>query len=182
MTPVALALFGFFQTIGTLSAVLFIVGLLLLIAEMFMPGFGIAGGTGLILLVIAIIITARSWTDALVMTCILLAMVALVLFVVLRSAKKGVLHRRLILWSASKKEQGFVATPDFSELVGRDGVTLTVLRPAGYADFDGQRFDVVTEGEFIPKGTPIRVIRAEGRRIIVETAPPANTAGSAGQA
>jgi membrane-bound ClpP family serine protease len=182
MPPVALSLFGFFQTIGTLSAILFIVGLLLLVVEMFIPGFGIAGGTGLLLLVIGIIITARSWTDALVMTAILLALVALFLFIILRSAKKGLLHRRLILWSASRTEQGFIATPDYSNLVGREGMTLTVLRPAGYGDFDGQRLDIVTEGNYIPKGTKISVIRTEGRRIVVEPAPPAAEAGSTGQA
>ena len=43
----------------------------------------------------------------------------------------------------------------------------TVLRPAGTADFEGVKLDVVTEGEFIEKGRPLEVIRVEGRRIVV---------------
>ncbi len=175
----AMGLFSFVETIDTLSAILFIAGLLLLIAEMFMPGFGIAGGAGLVLLVIAIIITARSWTDALIMTLILLAMVALVLLVVLRSAKKGVLRRRLILWSAAKKEQGYSTSDDLSSLVGQTGVSLTVLRPSGFGEFAGRRLDVVAEGSYIEKGIPIRIIRTEGPRIVVEPIQPVDQAGQA---
>jgi membrane-bound ClpP family serine protease len=178
MTPAALGLFSFFETIGTLSAILFIVGLLLLTAEMFMPGFGIAGITGLVLLIVAILVTAENVTEALIMTAILIVMVTLVLLFLLRSAKKGTISHRLILWSAARKEQGYSAIGDNSNLLGRDGVALTVLRPAGFGDFAGQRLDVVTEGSFIPAGTKIRIIRVEGRRIIVV---PANTDRLTGQ-
>ena len=43
-----------------------------------------------------------------------------------------------------------------------------ILRPAGIASIDGRRVDVLTEGEFIAQGTPIRVVRVEGARIFVE--------------
>jgi membrane-bound ClpP family serine protease len=49
------------------------------------------------------------------------------------------------------------------------GVATTVLRPAGTADFEGVKLDVVTEGEFIDKGARLQVIRVEGRRIVVRS-------------
>ena len=50
----------------------------------------------------------------------------------------------------------------------RSSVAASLLRPAGIADIDGVKLDVVTQGEFIAKGTQIRVIKVEGRRIVVE--------------
>jgi membrane-bound serine protease (ClpP class) len=51
--------------------------------------------------------------------------------------------------------------------VGLDGVALTDLRPAGAAQFGVERVDVVTEGEYLAQGTPVRVVRNEGYRHVV---------------
>ncbi len=163
-----LGLFSFVDNIDTLSATLFVIGLLLLTVEMFVPGFGIVGGAGLIMVVIGIVLTAETVLEAVVMIVILLLIVALAIFFVLRSAKKGKLSKKLVLWSSARRENGFSATADNSALVGKEGVAITVLRPAGTGEFDGQRLDVVTEGAFIEQGTRILIIRTEGRRIIVK--------------
>lgn len=160
--------FSFIEGIETLQAVLFLLGLLLLIVEAFIPGFGIAGGTGLVLLVVGIITTARTAFEAFVMVVILILFVALMLFIILRSAKKGALSKKLILWSASRHEEGFSTTADTTSMTGKEGIAITILRPAGTGEFDGKRFDVVSEGAFIERGSNIRVIRTEGRRIVVE--------------
>lgn len=161
-------IFSFVEGIDSLSAVLFILGLLLLIVEIFIPGFGIAGVSGLILLVVGIVMTARTPFEAFVMVMILLVLLAVLLFFVIRSAKKGTLSRKLILRSAAKHEDGFTTTADTSDLVGMEGIAVTVLRPAGSGEFDGRRLDVVTDGTFIDKGTRIKIVRTEGRRIVVE--------------
>jgi len=54
------------------------------------------------------------------------------------------------------------------DLVGREGVSLTNLRPAGLARIGEERVDVVAGGCFLDKNTPLRVIRVEGNRIVVE--------------
>lgn len=161
-------IFSFIDGIETLQAVLFAIGLLLLIAEMFTPGFGLAGGSGLVLIIVGIILTARNPFEAMMMVIILLVLLAILLLIVLRSAKKGKLSKKLILWSAAKREDGFSSAADTSSMTGKEGVALTVLRPAGTGQFDGQRLDVVTEGAFIENGTKLRIVRTEGRRIVVE--------------
>jgi membrane-bound ClpP family serine protease len=160
--------FSFVEGIQTLQAILFIVGLLLLIAEMFMPGFGVAGFSGLVLLVLGIVLTARDPFEAVMMVLILLILVAGVLAIILRSAKKGKLAKKLILRSAARHENGFSTSADTSSLTGKEGIALTILRPAGSGEFDGRRLDVVTEGSFIEKGVKIRIVRTEGRRIVVQ--------------
>lgn len=161
-------IFSFVEGIGTIQAVLLILGLILLIVEIFTPGFGVAGGSGLLLLIIGISLTARNLIEAGIMLIILLALVAIGIVIILRSAKNGRLSRKLILHTASKSKDGYSTSDDNSALVGVEGVALTTLRPAGTGEFDGQRLDVVTEGDFIAGGVKIRIIRTEGRRIVVE--------------
>ncbi|HTX59613.1 MAG TPA: NfeD family protein [Verrucomicrobiae bacterium] len=62
----------------------------------------------------------------------------------------------------------YVTSSDFGDLRGRIGTAASYLRPAGVAAIDGRRIDVLTEGEFIAQGTPVRVTRVEGARIFVE--------------
>lgn len=51
--------------------------------------------------------------------------------------------------------------------IGRSGVAATKLRPVGAGEFDGERIDVVCEEGFLPKGTPVVVIKDEGYRKVV---------------
>ncbi len=161
-------IFSFIDGIQTLQAIILATGLLFLIIEVFTPGFGVAGGTGLLLMIVGIILTARSVFEAFIMVIILLIIIALLLIVIIRSAKKGTLSKKMILQSASKHEDGFSSTPDMSSLMGMQGIAITTLRPAGTGEINNQRYDVVTEGSFIATGTPIVVIQTEGRRIVVE--------------
>ena len=60
------------------------------------------------------------------------------------------------------------ADPTLVALAGKRGQAVSPLRPAGYAMFDGRRIDVVTRGEMIAKDAPVRVVKVEGSRVIVE--------------
>lgn len=163
-----MGVFSFVEGIEMLQGIIFIAGLLLLVVEMFTPGIGFAGGGGILLLIIGIIMTARTPFEAMMMVIILLLLLALLLAIILRSAKKGKLAKRLILWSASRHEEGFSTSSDSSQWIGQEGVSLTVLRPAGTGEFNGHRLDVVTDGTFLESGVKIKIIRTEGRRIVVE--------------
>ena len=54
-----------------------------------------------------------------------------------------------------------------TDLLGKEGIALTVLRPSGTAVINNERLDVVTEGDFIDQNTKITVIKVEGVRIVV---------------
>lgn len=51
--------------------------------------------------------------------------------------------------------------------LGRQGRASSVLRPAGIAEIDGERVDVVSDGELIEPGTRIEVMHVDGNRIVV---------------
>lgn len=160
--------FSFFNDLQVYQIIIFLVGLLCLIIEMFMPNFGVVGGIGLVLLVVGILITARTPLEAVIMFIMLLAIVGVVLSVVLHSATKGRLSKTLILKESLNKEAGFIGTEDLEYFVGREGIASTVLRPSGTAIFDGLKLDVVSEGEFIPKGSKVKIVQVSGRRIAVK--------------
>ena len=68
-----------------------------------------------------------------------------------------------------KDKSDYELHEDMQVLVGRTGVTTSVLRPAGIGDFDGVRLNVVTEGGFIEKGEPIEIVRVDGSKIVVRS-------------
>ncbi len=160
--------FSFLNELQVYQIIIFLVGLICLIIEMFMPNFGVFGGIGLVLLVVGILITATTPLEAVIMFIMLLAIVGVVLSVVLHSATKGRLSKTLILKESLNKEAGFIGTEDLEYFVGREGVASTVLRPSGTAIFDGLKLDVVSEGEFIPKGSKVKIVQVSGRRIAVK--------------
>jgi membrane-bound ClpP family serine protease len=159
--------FNFVSQISPFAATCFTVGILLLLVEMIHPGFGVPGITGIALLFLGVFLSARTWTEVLALTLIILGIIGLALSFVFNSAKNGYLSKRLILQQKSVKESGYVAVNDHSELLGKEGTSVTILRPSGKADFSGMIVDVVTEGDFIPEKTKLHVIKVEGGRVIV---------------
>jgi membrane-bound ClpP family serine protease len=157
-----------FETINTVSVVLFAVGMVLLLIELFIPGFGIFGGLGLVALVLCIVFQAKSVLEALILLLGIGAIVIVLSLIAARSLKRGWLYRSpLVLKDSEEKENGYVSNDDYSHLAGKTGRSITPLRPSGAADFDGLKADVVTEGEFIPVNMPIIVLGVVGSRIIV---------------
>ncbi len=157
-----------FETINIISVVLFAVGMVLLMIELFVPGFGIFGGLGLVALILCIVFQAQTFLEGLILFLAIGALVIALSFIAARSFKRGWLYRSsLVLKDTARKEEGYVSNDDYTSLVGKTGRSLTPLRPAGIAEIDGQKTDVVTDGEFIPGHSRIEVARVIGRRIIV---------------
>jgi membrane-bound ClpP family serine protease len=153
--------------LGWIPIVCLIAGLAFVIIEMFHPGFGAPGIIGAILLVAGVILYSKSLLQALIMVVILLAILGVALTLVLQSASKGHLARHLVLNDSLDESVGFSNSDDLNYFIGSEGVTLTVLRPAGTADFSGVRLDVVSDGEFIPKDSKVVISKVEGHRIVV---------------
>ena len=151
-----------------LALVCFFLGFLLLVVEIFVPGFGVPGITGALLVAAGIILVSSSVLMA-VLLLILLVILLSVLFIILaRSAAKGNFGKRIIQKYALTNKEGFSSMEDLSYMVGCRGKALTILRPAGMADFDGKRMDVQTEGGFVKAGEMVSVLRVEGAKLIVK--------------
>jgi len=77
------------------------------------------------------------------------------------------LFSKFILGDAQRNEEGYVAPRDQRELLGKTGITLTPLRPAGVVKVEGNRVDAVSVGGFIAAGTTVAVVQVEGTRVVV---------------
>ena len=150
-----------------IALVALVVGYVLLVVEMCIPGFGVPGIAGIILAVLGVITMQPTPLQALIVVVVYVVLLCIALAICLRSAAKGRLSKsRLVLNEVATKAE----TSESSELtyfVGKTGAAHTPLRPAGIAEFDGVKLSVVSEGDFIDKDTPVRVSRVEGKRIIV---------------
>lgn len=153
-----------------LAFLAFLLGIIALLLEIVVfPGFGVAGIIGIILFgwgVLLVSVDVTQVTAALVLALIA-TMVVLVLGLRLMSRYK--LWYKLTLQNKQQKEEGYVAPlPQLALFAGKEGTALTPLRPAGAAEVDGYRLDVVTGGEFIKSGSRVRVVKVEGTRVVVK--------------
>ena len=140
-------------------------GVGLLVVEIFMPGIGIPGISGVLLIGAAI---ALVWVDYGAVAGVWMCLGAVVLMAValtfsLKSASGGAFFRKWGLKELDKKEP----VNDMETFVGKTGSAATPLRPSGIGDFDGVRLNVVSEGSFIPKDAAVRIVNIEGNRIVV---------------
>lgn len=87
---------------------------------------------------------------------------------VLRLLPRMRFRRRLVLDTELTAREGFASPPEMDRTwLGKRGTAASALRPAGIADLEGERVDVVSDGEFIEAGEPITVVRVDGNRIVV---------------
>ena len=150
-----------------------VIGLVMLVIELFTPGIGVAGATGLVAL-IAVVVMQLGWGNprvALYIIAISLLIIILALIWIIRSLQRGRLSKSFLVLN---EQVDGTSVPDVasakSDLVGKSGVALTPLRPAGIAEIEGKRVDVMTAGEFLAKGCHVTVVKAEGMHILVSEA------------
>jgi membrane-bound serine protease (ClpP class) len=131
------------------------------------PGHGVSGILGVVALLAAIVLAFGPAFFFVAIQAISIAIVLSVLtfWLTSRVFPENAFVRRLTLTARQGPE--YVTSSDFSGLAGHAGVATSFLRPAGVATVDGNRVDVLTEGDFVPAGSPVRVTRVEGSRIFV---------------
>ena len=178
LAALALVLGGHYVValVGWEELLLVAVGFLLVGLEVFViPGFGVAGVVGILAILGGMtmgLVGVGASSAAVVGTLSRLGLAlagaiiaAVILFRMLGTRKVG---RRLLLETALDAEAGYASAPERDKTwLGRTGRTTSPLRPAGYADIDGERVDVVSDGEMLDAGVEVIVARVDGNRIVV---------------
>jgi len=142
-----------FSDINTWALIALVIGLGLMVLEIFTPGFGLCGGCGLVLMAIAVILQAKSLLEAVILTTIILVVLGIAFLIAVRSAQKGRLSRSPIILKESIGEEN----PAKEELFGKEGVAVTPLRPSGTVKIGEERISAVTDGEWLSAGTKVTV-------------------------
>jgi len=178
-----------------IDLVLIVVGVILIMAEIFViPGFGVAGISGILLVMLGMVMAyvpsdpgpfyfpelPGTWAifQRSLITLTLSFVISIVAIIVLARHMHTVpFFQRFMLQATvgqavkSAEQAGDNATPgvsDFGVKVGDEGESLCELRPIGEAEFDGKIVDVQTHGEWVGKHRRLRVVEASGNRIVVE--------------
>jgi len=151
--------------------VIFALGILALLFELHvLPGHGLSGLVGVLLILTSIVLAFGTFMLGVIATSFSLIISISLFFLALRWLPQSAFLRRLAFAGAQTVSAGYVAAAPVLGLEGAEGVAQTYLRPAGVAIINGTRYQVQTDGDFIPSQTRIRVKRVEGVHIFVTRA------------
>jgi membrane-bound serine protease (ClpP class) len=164
--------------------ILFIVGVILLAAEIFViPGFGVTGILGIIFVITGLVLSLlnndwfnfREVGSSRIYMAFGTVLISVILAFILSiwgsskifGARKG-FFRNVALTAVESTNEGYIGVElPTSSLIGRTGIAETVLRPSGKISIDGNNYDAMTEGSFINKGDKVRVTRHETGQLYV---------------
>ncbi len=175
------------QLVGWEELLLALGGVVLLVLEIVViPGFGIAGVLGIAAILAGLILSlvgAGDTSDVVleaagrVVFSLLVALIASL--VILRFLPRLPFGRRLVLETGLGTGHEHGSAPDSDERwMAKQGRASSPLRPAGIAEIEGKRVDVVSDGEMIDAGEIIEVTRVDGNRIVVRRVPHTTTGRS----
>ncbi len=171
MGLIALFLFFYGHIVAGLAGmeaiILLILGIILVIAEFFLPG-GIVGLLGIGAILGSLMMSGYDMGHmALSISIAFIVAIVAAIYLYRRIGMDKGIFRHIILKDQTSTELGYVSSVNRLELIGMEGVSLTPLRPSGTGMFADEKIDVVSEGSFIEEGKTIKVTKVEGMRVVV---------------
>lgn len=150
-----------------LAVVLLVIGTLALLLELLIPGFDgfVCGIIGIIALVLSAILAVIFHPNGWIFVGFGVVVLGLLGGLVYNFITKRQLQGKFFLNDALAEDPDAVG--DLSGMVGKEGTTVTILRPYGEADFNGIRMEVASTGSMIERGAKIRVLETHGTKVVV---------------
>lgn len=155
---------------------LVLIGIIAVIAEMFLPTAGIIGISGIACIVYSVVrmFAFGGATAGTIYLAVVILATPVLFFVYFRFFPRSFLGKRLILHKQGPADRSVSTGPPETGAVfpGMPGRAHTALRPAGTAVINNRRISVVTGGEFIEKDAAVEVVKIEGNRVVVKKGVP----------
>lgn len=151
------------------AVAMLIVGFVLVVVEMYIPGIGAPGIIGVLLLLGGVWALRPTPFQALMIIVAIVVLLCIALSVCIHSASKGRLSKSKWVLRETATPQESAENP-LAYYVGMQGKALTVLRPAGMALVNDVKLNVVSDGDYIDAGDEIVVTSVDGNRICVRKA------------
>ena len=149
------------------SLALFILGIVLLIIEIIVPGFGLPGISGILFVLIGIVLAMDSFANAILSISIAIIITTIVGIMLVKRGFKSQLFNSIVLNNQTNKEKGYLSSEADENLISKEGIAVSELRPSGFIDIDGKRIDALSDEGYIPKGTAVKIVKIEGSKIFV---------------
>ena len=172
---ITLILFSYFyyqnskyNVADNMTILIFIMGVTLLALEIFIPSFGVIGIIGLILSGYSVM---DSFSDSRMGVLVLVLTALAIILTVTIYVKLGFdrsLFDRMILSNTNSSTRGYNSKTNYDNLVGKSGLSKSILRPTGRIEINGNIYDAKSESDFISKDRNILVTRIKNGNIIVK--------------
>ncbi|MEK4168882.1 NfeD family protein [Staphylococcus sp. FSL W8-1268] len=153
--------------VNLISILLFFIGIILLIIELFVVG-AVIGIIGIVLIIVSMIMLGDN-----ILVMLFNVIVALIFSIIEWVVLVKVFNRKIpffdkvVLNDSTSTEAGYRSHDDCSYLVGKTAYTTTDLRPAGIITLDDKRIDAVSDGTFILRNKKVKILEVEGSRVVV---------------
>jgi len=172
------------HTAGWLEVALFVTGVCCLLLEVLvLPGFGVFGLGGILLIIASLILASQTFVvprnpyqfERLQRSLLTLAGAGVGFMVLAVLTRKWLPHAPVLRHVFLEPPRGPEAetigrrevTADFHDLLGARGTTTTQLTPSGKARFGNRLVDVISDGEVIDRGSTVEVVEVHGNRVLV---------------
>lgn len=161
-----------FTEMNVVPAVLLVLGIILCLIEMFVPGFGVFGISGGVCLVggiVAKMLYGGTVTQMFILIFLIFIFLLLGFGIATWSAKRGLISKTpLVLKETALPENYADVDEKMLKLVGKKGVTTSLLRPQGIIEIDGKFYDAMSTDEYLEKDTKVVVVEMQGRTLFVK--------------
>ncbi|MFI3839276.1 NfeD family protein [Staphylococcus hominis] len=153
--------------VNLISILLFFIGIILLIIELFVVG-AVIGIIGIVLIIVSMIMLGDN-----ILVMLFNVIVALIFSIIEWVILVKVFNRKIpffdkvVLNDSTSTEAGYRSHDDRSNLVGKTAYTTTDLRPAGIITLDDKRIDAVSDGTFILRNKKVKILEVEGSKVVV---------------
>ncbi len=155
------------DTVMVIGILFLIAGFVLVGVEMVVPGFGAPGIAGIVCLGAGIFLTADSVEKGILITVVVIVVLGILMTIIMGFLSQKKFKSPLVLDTDVK---GLIDSSDLTYLLNKEGVATTDLKPAGKGDFEGVELDILSEGQYITKGTRIVIIRISQKKLMVKEA------------
>ena len=151
---------------GYVALALLLLGIVLLLIEIFIPGFGVFGISGLIALAASACVTIVFVENGLLMVVAGIVILAVLLYLAVEDAKKYGLYSKLVLKDTLKNDCKNKESMD--SFIDKQGVVKTPLKPHGKVEFDGTVTEAYSDGDFIPVGQQVVAYKVSDNNLYVK--------------
>lgn len=150
----------------TIIIILFLVGILLIAAEVFLPG-GIIGLMGGAAMLGGVVMAHSEYgaQGAFIASAVAILLIILALFIEFKILPKTTMGQRLFLSKSVESSNQYSKGED--DMIGKECQTITALMPTGLVMLDGLRLEAASRSGFIEKNERVKVTARDNFRIIV---------------
>lgn len=161
-----------FEGFGAIAMIIFAVGIIFCIVEIFVPGFGVFGITGTIFIAVGIVmryLMSYNIEQLIFMILFVITVVFLAAMIMLYSAKHGMLYHSPFIEEKTSISTTYAQdNKDFVKLLGKVSFTETNFTPAGKFVLEGDTYEARSYGEYIEKGSKIQIVEVAGDTIFIK--------------